>query len=81
LRSTSSALIDGGLHCAQHPPPSSTAVFIALNVLAKCGRAEAERLASEAERNHPLLRGLIDDADLTLRIRPETARVLNLEYV
>jgi hypothetical protein len=24
---------------------------------------------------------LIDDADLTRRIRPETARVLNLEYV
>jgi len=45
------ALIDGGVH----------AVFIALNVLAKCFKDELKpRLASEAERNHPLLRGTPD---------------------
>jgi Malate:quinone oxidoreductase (Mqo) len=69
---------------AQRPPPSSTAVFIALNVLAKCftDGAEAERLASKLKEIIPSYgEPLIDDADLTRRIRPETARVLNLEYV
>ena len=68
-------------------------VFIALNVLRPHRRRSSLRstLAKffKDELKLPKLKEiapsygepLIDDADLTRRIRPETARVLNLEYV
>jgi malate dehydrogenase (quinone) len=60
------------------------AVFIALNVLAKCFTDELKPngwLPKLKEIIPSYGEPLIDDADLTRRIRPETARVLNLEYV
>jgi malate dehydrogenase (quinone) len=65
-------------------PGASTAVFIALNVLQKCFRSELQPngwLPKLKEIIPSYGESLIDDADLSRRIRAETARVLHLEYV
>jgi malate dehydrogenase (quinone) len=65
-------------------PGASTAVFIALGVLQKSFGSELRPngwLPKLKEMIPSYGESLIDDADLTRRVRAETARVLHLEYI
>jgi malate dehydrogenase (quinone) len=65
-------------------PGASTAVFIALSVLKKCFGSELRPngwLPKLKEMIPSYGESLIQDADLSRRVRAETARVLHLEYV